>query len=95
MNLRQFWRFLANNPGVFSLFYVCLVQQNREIDEYLQIPVIRVTSEVLVEGKFNDVADARSYRLTKPVDSNALFELLSSALSELEFPHRSLPTVCP
>ncbi len=66
------------------------VQQIRQIEGYLQTPVIGMTAKVLAQDPLNASAAAVSYCLTKPVDSIALFEVLLSALTELESPQRSV-----
>ncbi|MBK9443425.1 MAG: response regulator [Comamonadaceae bacterium] len=67
------------------------VQQIRQMEGYLQTPVIGMTAEVLADDPLIAGAAAVSDCLTKPVDSNALFELLLRALTELELPQRSAP----
>jgi CheY-like chemotaxis protein len=67
------------------------VQQIRQIDGYLQTPVIGMTAEVLADNLLNAGAAAVRDCLTKPVDSTALFELLLRALTQLELPQRNVP----
>jgi len=67
------------------------VQQIRQIEGYLQTPVIGMTAEVLAQDPLNTGVAAVHDCLTKPVDSTALFEMLLSAMTELELPRRSVP----
>jgi len=71
-----------------------VIQQIRQIGGYLQTPVIGMTAEVLAQDPLNAGAAAVRYRLTKPVDPIALFEMLLSALTELELPQRPVPQAC-
>jgi len=66
------------------------VQQIRQIEGYLQTPVIGMTAEVLAQDPLNTGVAAVHDCLTKPVDSTALFEMLFSALTELELPQQSV-----
>jgi len=70
------------------------VQQIRQIPGYLQTPVIGMSAEVLAQDPLDCGAAAVRYRLTKPVDAIALFEMLLRALTEQELPQRPVPQAC-
>jgi CheY-like chemotaxis protein len=61
-------------------------QQIRQMVGYRHTPIVAMTASVFAADPLTCSAAGMSHHLTKPIDPDALFEMLLNALTALELP---------